>query len=294
MNHWLHRLPYPLLREALLLMRVNRPIGTWLLMWPSLWALTAAQQGLPKPSLLFIFVLGAFLMRSAGCVANDLADRNFDPLVARTKERPLAAKRISVRVAMWLLLSLLTASLVLALQLNPLALSLCLVGAFLALSYPFSKRFIQLPQFYMGAAFGWGVIIAWAAATNTVGTVAWILFAATLTWAAAYDTIYAMMDRDDDIKIGVKSTAILFGRFDILAVAGLYIITLALLAWAGWLLKLSFVYYVFLAICLLHMARQVFSIRTYRQEILLRAFVSNQWIGFLVFTGMLLGSMALS
>jgi 4-hydroxybenzoate polyprenyltransferase len=289
MSHWIDRLPSPLIRESLRLMRVDKPIGTWLLMWPSLWGLIAAQPGTINWPLLLIFIVGAFIMRSAGCVINDIADRNFDPHIARTKERPLAAGRISLTTAVLLLFLLLLIALVLALQLNIFAIKLCFGGALLAVTYPFTKRYIQLPQFYMGAAFGWGVIIAWAAAAQSITTEAWIIFAATLTWAAAYDTIYAMMDREDDLKIGVKSTAILFGRFDLVAVGLLYIITLALLAWAGYRLNLLALFNLALLLAGIQMAWQIWTIRGYPKEKLLGTFLSNKWVGLIIFCGFLLG-----
>ena len=289
-NHWIDRLPSPFVREALRLMRVDRPIGTWLLLWPSLWALTAAAgRAMPDWRLLVIFSLGAFVMRSAGCVANDLADRRFDPLVARTRERPLAAGRISVAGALGVLLALLLLALLLALQLNALAIQLSFGGLFLALTYPFTKRFVHIPQFYLGAAFGWGVIIAWAAATGAVAVEAWLLFAATLVWAAGYDTIYGMMDREDDLRIGVKSTAILFGRFDIPAVGILYLATLALLAAVGQRLGLGVAFYAALLLGLGQMAWQLRAIRGYPRERLLRTFLSNQWLGLIVWLGFVLG-----
>jgi 4-hydroxybenzoate polyprenyltransferase len=289
MSHWIDRLPSPLLGESLRLMRVDRPIGTWLVMWPSLWALIAAKPGFSDWYLLVVFAFGAFIMRSAGCVINDIADRNFDPHVARTKDRPLAAGRISLAHAYWLLLFLLILALLLALQLNITALKLSVGGFFLAITYPFTKRYIQLPQFYLGAAFGWGVIMAWAAVTETVTAEAWLLFAATLTWAAAYDTIYAMMDREDDLKIGVKSTAILFGRFDLAAVATLYLITLALLAWAGYRLEMLLPFYIALTMALIQMGWQIWIIRDYPQEKFLMTFLSNKWVGLFIFCGFLLG-----
>jgi 4-hydroxybenzoate polyprenyltransferase len=270
-------------------MRVDRPIGTWLLMWPALWALVAAKTEFTDWYLLGVFAIGSFIMRSAGCVVNDIADRHFDPHVARTKDRPLAAGRLSLTFALGLLLFLLVVALILALQLNLFALKLCFGGVFLAVTYPFTKRYIDLPQFYMGAAFGWGVIIAWAAVTETVTTEAWLLFAATLTWAAAYDTIYAMMDREDDLKIGIKSTAILFGRFDLVAIGILYLFTLLFLAWAGFRLELRNLFSLSLAMAAVHMGWQIWTIRSYRPETFLPIFLSNKWIGILIFCGFLLG-----
>ncbi|MBF0194558.1 MAG: 4-hydroxybenzoate octaprenyltransferase [Magnetococcales bacterium] len=289
MNHWIDKIPSSLLKESLRLMRVDKPIGTWLLMWPSLWALVAASPGMPDWYLLGVFAVGAFIMRSAGCVVNDIADRKFDPHVARTKDRPLAAMRISLKSALLLLLLLLFIALFLALQLNFFALKLCFAGAFLAVTYPFTKRYIHLPQFYMGTAFGWGVIIAWAAVTGTINPEAWIIFAATLTWAAAYDTIYAMMDREDDLKIGIKSTAILFGRYDLIAVGILYLLTLALLAWAGFRLELATLFYISLGIAFVQMCWQLWVIRDYPEDKFLATFLSNKWVGIIIFCGFLFG-----
>lgn len=275
-------LPWPMGRELLRLMRVDRPIGTWLLLWPSLWALVASRPGVPDWSLMAVFALGAFVMRSAGCVANDLADRHIDPLVARTRERPLAAGRLTVGPALVLLLLLLGIALGIAWTLNAFAVQLCFVGAFLAVSYPFTKRWIHFPQFYMGAAFGWGVIIGWAAATGGLGVEAWLLFLATLFWAAGYDTIYAMMDRPDDLKIGVRSTAILFGRFDRWAVAALYGLAVGLLGVVGVRLGLGWGYFAGLAVCGGQMVWQVVRCGGYEAAVLLRIFLSNNWVGALI------------
>ncbi|MEO5378618.1 MAG: 4-hydroxybenzoate octaprenyltransferase [Magnetococcus sp. DMHC-6] len=279
MKQFVDHFPWPLGRELLRLMRVDRPIGTWLLLWPSLWGLTAASAGRPDLKLVGIFAFGTFLMRSAGCVANDLADRNFDPLVERTRDRPLAAGRVTPGVARRLLFVLLGLAFLLVLFLQPLVIQLSLVGAFLAVSYPFTKRFIQLPQFYMGAAFGWGAVMAWAAVADGVPWAAWMLFAATLTWAAGYDTIYALMDIEDDLKIGVKSTAILFGRYVLLAVAVLYVATVLILGGVGHALGLNGFFYLFLSIASLHMAWQLFRIRRGGREVLLAVFLSNKWTG---------------
>ncbi|MBF0371634.1 MAG: 4-hydroxybenzoate octaprenyltransferase [Magnetococcales bacterium] len=285
MKALIDRIPWALPRELLYLMRVDRPIGTWLVLWPSLWALVAAGEGRPDWWLVMVFIVGAFVMRSAGCVINDIADRDIDPHVERTRERPLAARRVTLTAAKWLLFGLMCLALALAWQLNALALKLSFVGAFLAMTYPFTKRFIQLPQFYLGAAFGWGVIIAWAAATGEVAGEAWLLFGATLFWAAGYDTIYAMMDREDDLKIGVKSTAILFGDKDIPAVAGLYLITLGLLGGVGQSLMLPFYYYLALFLAMIQMLWQLRVIRGYPKEAVFRAFLSNQWVGLIVCVG---------
>ncbi|MBF0177021.1 MAG: 4-hydroxybenzoate octaprenyltransferase [Magnetococcales bacterium] len=278
-----------LLREMLLLMRVDKPIGTWLLLWPSWWALTAAAPHDPDGFLYLIFGVGTFLMRSAGCVANDLADRNFDPHVERTRERPLAARRIGIWPARLLLLVLLLGAFALVQLLNTLTIQLSFVGAGLALFYPYTKRFMHLPQFVMGAAFGWGVIMGWAAASNATPLAAWLTFAATLTWAAGYDTIYAMLDREDDRKIGVKSTAILFGRHDRLAVALLYGITLLLLLWVGQSLHLGFFFHTALLAALGHMSWQLYTLREYHRPKVFRAFLSNRWTGLIILAGFALG-----
>lgn len=281
------RIPWSLPRELLKLMRVDRPIGTWLLLWPALWSLAAAQKAAHTVEwrLWLIVVIGAFVMRSAGCVANDLADRRFDPLVARTRERPLAAGRVSVTAAALLLLALLTLAFALVTMLSPLAIELAFAGAFLAVTYPFTKRFIRFPQFYMGAAFGWGVVIAWAAVTDALAMETWLIFAATLAWAAGYDTIYAMMDREDDRQIGVHSTALLFGRYVIPATAFLYEIALFLLLLVGWRLHWQWWYYGMLLLAQGQMIWQLITIREQRQEALFAAFLSNKWLGLLILLG---------
>ncbi|MBF0293857.1 MAG: 4-hydroxybenzoate octaprenyltransferase [Magnetococcales bacterium] len=290
MSAWVANLPQSWFKESLLLMRVDRPIGTWLLMWPSLWALAASQRGWPGWRLMAIFVLGSFLMRSAGCVANDITDRDIDPLVARTRNRPLAAGRISLTAARRLLLILLLGALALAFALPMAAIHYCVAGALLALTYPFAKRFIPVPQFHLGVAFAWGVLVAWSAASGSLAPEAWLLFLAAAAWTAGFDTIYAMMDIQDDRKIGVRSTAIFFGRHDIAATGLLYGMALALLALVGWRLQLSVVCFAALGGAGLHAAWQLFSIRNRQSEALLRAFLSNQWFGWLPFLGFLFGA----
>ncbi|MBF0183850.1 MAG: 4-hydroxybenzoate octaprenyltransferase [Magnetococcales bacterium] len=286
MAHWIDRLPWPIVQEMLRLMRVDKPIGTWLVLWPAMWSLfAAAKPQFPGLMMVFIFSCGSFIMRSAGCVMNDLADRDFDPHVKRTKNRPLAAGRISVLMAKRLLLSLMLVALFFAMQLNLFALQLCVVAAFLAVSYPFTKRFVHWPQFYLGAAFGWGGMVAWGAQTEQLSLIAWLLFLATLTWAAAYDTVYAMMDIADDRRIGVKSTAILFGSFALPMVALLYLCTLLLLVVAGVMLQASQLYYLVLIFAAAQMAWQLV-ISANGQY--LRAFVSNKWLGGWIWIGFLL------
>ncbi|MBF0613621.1 MAG: 4-hydroxybenzoate octaprenyltransferase [Magnetococcales bacterium] len=289
MNTWIGHVPIPWLRESLLLMRADRPIGTWLLLWPALWGLAAASQGRPSWSLLVIFSLGAFVMRSAGCVANDITDRDIDPLVTRTRNRPLAAGRISLGAARRLLFFLLTVALVLGLLLPPMSLALCVAGALLALTYPFAKRFIPVPQLHLGMAFAWGVPIAWVAVTQTLTLETWLLFLAALTWTMGFDTIYALMDRADDLKVGVHSTAIFFGRFDLAAIGLLYLVTVVLLWIIGQRMALNGYYDALVLTALLHGLWQLHRIRHRATEMALRAFLSNKWFGGIVFAGFILG-----
>ncbi|HMD74358.1 MAG TPA: 4-hydroxybenzoate octaprenyltransferase, partial [Steroidobacteraceae bacterium] len=230
-----HALPQILatLGEFAHLMRLDRPIGTWLLMWPTLWALWLAGRGKPDPHVFVIFVVGVVLMRSAGCVINDYADREFDPHVERTKDRPIAAGRISPQEALVLFAVLAFSGLALALQLNKLTLLYAVIGAFLAITYPFVKRVISIPQLYLGLAFGWGIPMAFAAQREHVPPVAWLLFIANVLWVTVYDTMYAMVDREDDLRIGVRSTAILFGDSDRHIIALLQALTLISLALVG-------------------------------------------------------------
>jgi 4-hydroxybenzoate polyprenyltransferase len=232
------------LRNYVRLMRLDRPIGMLLLLWPVLWALWIAAAGKPALPVFVVFAAGVVLMRSAGCVINDYADRDFDPLVERTRDRPIAAGRVHPREALVLFMVLTLSAFALVLCMNRLTILLSFVGAALAVSYPFMKRWTPLPQFYLGAAFGWGVPMAFAAQTGSVPADAWILFGATLCWAVAYDTAYAMVDREDDIRVGVKSTAILFGRADRLMIALFHAFTVALLVWVGARAGLGLTYYI--------------------------------------------------
>ncbi|HSD96763.1 MAG TPA: 4-hydroxybenzoate octaprenyltransferase [Sulfuricaulis sp.] len=276
------------LKDYARLMRLHRPIGILLLLWPTLWALWIAAHGRPDPHVLAVFVLGVVLMRSAGCVINDYADRDFDPHVERTRDRPIAAGRVSPREALVLFAALCLIAFALVLTLNRLTILLSFAGAFLAASYPFVKRFTHLPQFYLGAAFGWGIPMAFAAQTGGIPPVGWILFAANVCWAVAYDTAYAMVDRDDDRKVGVKSTAILFGRHDRVMVLLFHVLTLSLLAYSGALAGLGLRYYAGLV--------AAFGFALYQQELMrertrdgcFRAFLNNNWFGAAVFTGLLL------
>ncbi len=276
------------LKQYALLMRLDRPIGILLLLWPTLWGLWFASDGHPDPLVLFVFVCGVVLMRSAGCVVNDYADRDFDPLVERTRGRPVAAGRVSHREAILLFLGLCLTAFILVLLMNWLTIMLSFVGAFLAASYPFMKRYTHLPQFYLGAAFGWSIPMAFSAQTGEIPAIAWILFFANLFWSVAYDTAYAMVDRDDDLKIGVKSTAILFGKYDRLMIAMFHIACLVLLLWAGKIAGLGFYYFAGLTIALSLAAYQQWLIRDRQGPGCFRAFLNNNWFGAAVFAGLFL------
>ncbi|HUW97365.1 MAG TPA: 4-hydroxybenzoate octaprenyltransferase [Acidiferrobacter sp.] len=268
------------------LMRLHRPIGSLLLLWPTLWALWLAGQGRPAPSLVAIFVAGVILMRSAGCIVNDYADRDFDGHVWRTKDRPLATGEVSPREAFILFGILCALAASLAIWLNRLTIELSVVAVALAVSYPFAKRFTHLPQVYLGLAFGWGIPMAFAAETNHVPPEAWLLFVANIFWTVAYDTAYAMADREDDLKIGVKSSAILFGRWDRAMVGLCHAIALVLLYQVGVLAHLGYLYDGGL------MAALGFAF--YEQQLLwarrpldcFRAFLNNNWFGGSVFIGL--------
>jgi 4-hydroxybenzoate polyprenyltransferase len=231
------------LRLAAQLIRLSNQTGTLLLMLPTLWALVLASRGRPDPTLLAIFAAGSFLMRSAGVIMNDAADRQFDRQVERTKTRPLASGALSMPEASAVLLLLVAAALGLVLLLDRLAILLSPVALLLAALYPFSKRVLPLPQAVLGGAFGWGVVMAWAAARGTLEPQAWLLFAGTIAWAVAYDTIYALQDREDDRRIGIKSSAILFGRSTWLAVAVSLGVMILCLGWAGWLSGVGLAFY---------------------------------------------------
>lgn len=276
------------LRDYAQLMRLHRPIGSLLLLWPVLWALWFAGAGRPNALVFVVFVAGVVLMRSAGCVINDYADRGFDPHVERTRDRPLASGRVSPREALVLFVLLSLIAFMLVLSMNRLTILLSFVGAALAASYPFMKRWTHLPQFYLGAAFGWGIPMAFAAQTGALPADAWILFAANIFWAAAYDTAYAMVDRDDDIKIGVKSTAILFGRADRLMVAVFHALTLGLLIWVGARNLLGLPYYMGLAAAAGLALYQQWLMRARSRDGCFRAFLNNNWFGAAVFAGLVL------
>src|ERR1700729_8707 len=270
------------------LMRLDRPIGIWLLLWPTLWALWIGSRGQPKPLIFIIFVAGTVLMRSAGCAINDYADRSFDPHVARTKDRPLAAGRLTTLEALVLFALLSLAALVLALQLNRLTLLWAVAGAFIAVTYPFVKRFLSVPQLYLGLAFGAGIPMAFAAQIETVPKVAWLLLLANVLWVTVYDTMYAMVDRDDDLRIGVRSTAIVFGDSDRHIIALLQVMTLLSLCLVGRILHMTYWYYLGLLSGAMFFAYQLWLIRARDRESCFRAFLNNNYFGMAVFLGVLL------
>ena len=269
------------------LMRLDKPIGILLLLWPTLWALFIAGQGRPQPFVLWIFILGTVLMRSAGVVVNDCADRRFDSEVKRTRERPLATGVVSLREALILAAALAVAAFCLILPLNRLVWALSLVAVFLAVSYPYTKRYFALPQAYLGIAFGFGIPMGFAALLGSVPPLAWVLLAANIFWALAYDTEYAMVDRDDDLRLGMRTSAITFGRFDVLMVMLCYAAMLAILVWIGLQLDFGSYYYAGLFVAAALMAYHYRLIRDRSREGCFKAFLHNNWVGAAIFTGLL-------
>ena len=268
-----------------LLIRGDRPVGILLLLWPTWWALWLAAEGLPPWHLLLIFSAGVWLTRSAGCVINDYADRWLDPQVERTRQRPLATGAVSPREAMALFVVMMLVAFGLVLFTNTLTILLSIAGAFLAATYPFLKRHTYLPQVYLGVAFGWGIPMAFAAVQDTVPPLAWLLFLGNLLWTTGYDTWYAMVDREDDLRAGSKSTAILFGDADLVAQGLLY----AGFVWAMWLVGgragLGIFYYVALAVAIVLVLRQFWIARDRARGNCFEAFISNQWVGLAIFAG---------
>lgn len=275
------------LREYALLMRLDRPIGAFLLLWPTLWALWLAGRGQPKQKVVVIFVLGVFLMRSAGCVINDIADRNLDPHVERTRQRPLAARRVSVREALLLFVALCLLAFALVLMTNSLTVLLSIIGLGLALSYPFMKRFHYLPQIHLGAAFGWSIPMAFTALTGKTPLLAWLLFAANIVWSVVYDTMYAMVDREDDLRMGAKSSAIYFGERDKQVIGRLQLLLLGLLILVGVTAGLGWVYYLGLLAAAWFAIYQQYLIRDREPKECFRAFLNNNWFGLMIFCGLL-------
>jgi 4-hydroxybenzoate polyprenyltransferase len=276
------------LSQYWLLLRGDRPVGTLLLLWPTAWALFLAAKGPPPAKLLLVFLAGVWLTRSAGCVINDYADRWLDPHVARTKHRPLATGAVSAREALWLFVAMMLAAFALVLLTNPLTIALSVVGAALAATYPFLKRHTYLPQVYLGLAFGWGIPMAFAAVQGTVPPLAWLLFLANLLWTTGYDTWYAMVDRDDDIRMGAKSTAILFGDADLVAQGILYGGFLLAMVLLGQRAGLGVDYQVGVAVAAGFVVWQFAVAKTRKPEDCFRAFLANQWVGLAILVGILL------
>ena len=274
------------------LMRLDKPIGILLLLWPTLWGLWLAAAGRPDLSVFLVFMLGTVLMRSAGCVINDYADRDFDKHVERTKERPLTAGKVTTKEALVLFAALSLSAFLLVLMLgNTLVIWLSLPALFLAASYPFTKRFFAIPQAYLGVAFGFGIPMAYAAQLNTVPLEAWLLLLANVFWAVAYDTEYAMVDREDDLKIGIKTSAITFGRFDVAAVMACYAVTLGLIAWIGYGLKLGWAFYAGLGVAGLIMGVHYTWIRGRERMPCFKAFLHNNYVGAAIFAGIALDTL---
>ncbi|WP_417529980.1 4-hydroxybenzoate octaprenyltransferase [Marinobacter lipolyticus] len=271
------------------LLRLDRPIGSLLLLWPTYWALWLAAEGAPSIGNLIIFTLGVFLMRAAGCAINDFADRKVDRHVKRTKDRPLTSGRIDAWEAVALFLGLsLVAFLMVVLFTNPLTLYLSFGGVVLAFIYPFMKRYTHLPQLFLGAAFSWAIPMAWAAQANELTQLTWLLFTANVLWTVAYDTLYAMVDRDDDLKIGVKSTAILFGDADRAIIGFLQALVVIIMVMIGSQAELGVVYYLGVLAMACLFGYQQYLARFREREGCFKAFLNNNWAGFAVFTGLVI------
>jgi 4-hydroxybenzoate polyprenyltransferase len=267
------------------LMRLDKPIGILLLLWPTLWGLWIASEGQPSWIMVFIFAMGTVLMRSAGCVMNDMADAKFDAHVERTRERPLAAGKLSRKEAGLLAFFLVVCAFVLITPLNRLTMLMSIPALLLAATYPFTKRFLAVPQAYLGIAFGFGIPMAFAATWGRVPTLAWVLLLANVFWAIAYDTAYAMVDREDDVKIGIRTSAITFGRYDVLAIVACYAIMLAILIGVGIRLRLLWPYYAGLAVAAALMVYLFSLVRTRDRARCFKAFLHNNWIGAAIFAG---------
>ncbi|MBL8524971.1 MAG: 4-hydroxybenzoate octaprenyltransferase [Betaproteobacteria bacterium] len=276
------------LKHYVALTRLNKPIGILLLLWPTLWAIWIASEGRPDTTILIVFVLGTILMRSAGCAINDYADRDFDAHVKRTAERPLAAKKISTKEALAVAGVLaFTAFLLVVFFLNRLTLYLSFAALFLAASYPFTKRFFAMPQAYLGIAFGFGIPMAFAAQTGSVPALAWWLLAANVFWTLAYDTEYAMVDRDDDVKIGIKTTALLFGRNDVAIVMACYLMMLAIMTVIGKVIGLGWPYFIGVGIACSITLFHYTLIRGRERDECFKAFLHNNWLGFTLWCGVM-------
>lgn len=268
-------------------MRFDRPIGILLLLWPTLWALWMAGEGRPSIKNVLIFCTGVVLMRAAGCIMNDVADRDFDPRVERTRARPLASGELSVSQALVAFFTLMLLAFGLVLMTNALTIKLAFAGALLASTYPFFKRWTHFPQVVLGVAFGWGILMAFAAENNHVAPIAWLVLLINVIWSVIYDTLYAMVDRDDDISIGLKSTAILFGHHDLLILRLLKVLMIALLVWLGWLLQFSWPWFAGVSIALVLFVRQQYQVRHRDRDACFNAFLNNNWVGLVIWVGLL-------
>jgi 4-hydroxybenzoate polyprenyltransferase len=270
------------------LMRLDKPIGILLLLWPTYWALWLANSGTPNWHLIIVFTSGVILMRSAGCIINDIADQRFDKHVARTKNRPLATQTITPRQAWFLFTTLISAAFILVLTLNTFCLILSFAGLLLAIIYPYTKRFLQIPQAILGITFSWGIPMAFAASQNRLPLPCVLLYIACLFWIIAYDTEYAMVDRDDDLKIGIRSSAIWFGQYDRLAVGSCQVVTLTLLFTIGRLLTLKWPFYAGLLLASFLFIYQQTLIFKRKRERCFQAFLNNHWVGAVIWLGILI------
>lgn len=272
------------------LMRLHKPIGIFLLLWPTLWALWLAKRGMPDLKLIVIFITGVILMRSAGCIINDIWDRNYDGHVDRTRDRPLASGQVTVQEAMILALILVLSAFVLVLFCNHLTIFLSLLAAVFTLCYPLLKRYIPLPQLGLGVAFSWGIPMAFAATQETVPFSAWILFMTAMLWPVIYDTMYAMVDKEDDLKIGVKSSAILFAHGDKWIIGGLQFVFILMMFLIGFLFSLTMSYFLSIGAASFLFLYQQWLIRHREREQCFLAFLNNQWVGFIIFVGLLMST----
>ena len=268
------------------LIRLDKPIGIFLLLWPTLWGLWVAAEGFPDADVLFVFVIGVVLMRSAGCILNDIADRHYDGHVQRTKERPVASGKVSVTEALILGFALLFIAFLLVLTRNPLTIKLAMVAVLLAAIYPFMKRYTYLPQFFLGLAFGWSVPMAFAAQTGAIPQIAWLILIANVFWSVVYDTMYAMIDREDDLKAGIKSTAILFDDADRVIIGIIQILVLITLITIGIQADLGISFYGGLALASCFFIYQLWLIRDRKPDQCMRAFLNNNWFGMTVFVAL--------
>ncbi|PCS23226.1 4-hydroxybenzoate octaprenyltransferase [Candidatus Enterovibrio escicola] len=267
------------------LMRMDRPIGSFLLLWPTMWALFFAADGFPNPHVLVVFLLGVVMMRAAGCVINDFADRDFDKHVKRTKSRPFPSGKVTTKEALWLFSFLVLCSFLLVLTLDPLTIQLSVIALIFVAVYPYMKRYTHMPQLMLGMSFSWVIPMAYAAQTGEVSPVSWILFLANVAWTVAYDTLYAMVDSDDDVKVGVKSSAILFGRFDKVAIGVLQLVTVLLLVLVGYLSDLAIFYYCCLLMVSSLFVYQQWLVRSRDRDVCFQAFLNNNYVGMWISIG---------